>query len=242
MHRVNFLQKNLIVLRSLWITILISCKVLIVAIRNPKDARNKIDKLLRSWTKKLCQIVQLSYTVHGLDQFQYDPEKSYIIMSNHASHYDIPLILSALPGSIRMMAKKELFRVPLWGHAMQAAEFISIDRENRRQAILDLQHAKEKMLSGIRIWMAPEGTRTRTGELQEFKRGGFMLAIKTGATIVPITIKGSGKILPPKTWNFTLGVHADIYIQRPIDASKYSIKDMDKLIFEVREAIANTGV
>ena len=235
--RANFWQKYLIIICSLRETIVASCKIWFVAVSDKKNARHKIDLLLRHWVKKMLKIVKLTFTLHDPYNLQYEPNKVYIIMSNHCGHYDIPLILAALPGSIRMITKKELFRVPLWGNAMQAAEFVSIDRENRRQAILDLQNAKKKMLSGIRIWVAPEGTRTRTGELQDFKKGGFMLALKTEATIIPVTICGSGKVLPPKTWDFNIGLHADIYIQKPIDTTQYTIKDIDKLMQLVRDSI-----
>jgi 1-acyl-sn-glycerol-3-phosphate acyltransferase len=189
--------------------------------------------------KGLLKIIKLTYTLHGDEHLKYLHGRSYVIMSNHASLYDIPVILAALPGSIRMIAKKELFRVPIWGRAMKIAEFISIDRENRRQAVLDLQNAKEKMQSGIHIWMAPEGTRTRDGKMQDFKRGGFMLAFKTNAIILPVALRGTYEVLPPKSLDFKLGVHVDIYVLPPVDTEVYTAHDSEKIMHLVRDRISS---
>src|SRR4029079_5554001 len=92
-----------------------------------------------------------------------------------------PLIFAALPGSIRMLTKKELFRVPIWGRGLAAGEFVSLDRSQRQQAIRDLGAARDKMADGVILWVAPEGTRSKDGRLGSFKKGGFLLALENGA-------------------------------------------------------------
>jgi 1-acyl-sn-glycerol-3-phosphate acyltransferase len=136
-----------------------------------------------------------------------------------------------------MLTKKELFRVPIWGKGMQAAEFISIDRHNLEQALKDLDEARKIMQSGIVLWLAPEGTRSRTGRLQDFKKGGFMLALQTGAVIIPVGIKGSETILPPDTFGFVLGRKIEVNIGEPIDSSLYTLEQRDALMQNVRQAI-----
>jgi 1-acyl-sn-glycerol-3-phosphate acyltransferase len=158
-------------------------------------------------------------------------------MTNHRSYYDIPLSFVSLPGSIRMLTKKELFKIPIWGKGMKAAEFISIDRHDLAQALKDLDEARKIMQSGIVLWLAPEGTRSRTGRLQDFKKGGFMLALQTGAVIIPVGIKGSETILPPDTFDFVLGRKIEVNIGEPIDASLYNIEQRDALMENVRHAI-----
>jgi len=151
-------------------------------------------------------------------------------MVNHRSHYDIPLSFVSLPGSIRMLTKNELFKIPIWGKGMKAAEFISIDRKNLEQALKDLDEARRLMLSGIVLWVAPEGSRSRTGKLGEFKKGGFMLALQTGAIIIPVGIKGSETILPPDSLDFYLNRKVDITIGEPLDAALYNVDQRDALM------------
>lgn len=203
--------------------------------------RSKIDRRLKWWSEKLLSYMKASCKVVNPHNFQFEEGKNYVIMSNHSSNYDIPLIFVSLKGSIRMLAKKELFKVPIWGKGMVASEFISVDRQNRRQAIKDLREAKTKMESGIILWVAPEGTRSRSGKLGKFKKGGFHIALQTGATIIPVGIRNSGYLLSPKTMVGTRGVEAEVHIGKPIDASNYDRKETDKLIEDVRFQVRELG-
>lgn len=235
--RANVITRTIIIIRSIWLTFVCSLKIISLAYTG-KYTRARINLLTRTWANKILEVVKASVTISYAHEIRYEANKCYIIMSNHCSHYDIPIIFKALPGSIRMIAKKELFQVPIWGKAMQFAEIISIDRTNHRQAILDLKTAKEKMQSGIIPWIAPEGTRSRTGQLQDFKKGGFMLAIQTEATIIPVNIHGSFEILPPKTSDFTTKQAVRVNIGEPISTAGYTIKDLSKLMEETRNKIA----
>lgn len=199
--------------------------------------RSDIDHTIRRWASHLLNFAKVSYQVFNPQKINCSSDRPYIIMSNHASLYDIPLIYAALPGSIRMIAKKELFRIPFWGYATRKAEMLSIDRGNPTQAKLDLAYAKEKMRSGIVLWMAPEGTRSRHGKLNPFKKGGFLLAMETGATIIPVGIRGSDQILPPGTWHFGLNQKVEIHIGEPIDSTQYTLATRNELIAAVRHSI-----
>jgi 1-acyl-sn-glycerol-3-phosphate acyltransferase len=163
--------------------------------------------------------------------------KPTILMSNHQSLYDIPLVFVALPGSIRMLTKKELFRVPIWGRALAAGEFVSIDRRNHKQALRDLADARRKMEDGIVLWVAPEGTRTRDGYLGPFKKGAFMLALETGARIIPIGIRGATDALLPDSFHARLGCTAEVRLGAPIDAATYSVDSRADLMREVETRI-----
>lgn len=234
--RANKLQSFFIILKSLAATLWISIEV-IYKVHSGAETREKCDRRLRWWSAALLKNLKLSYSAHNLHRVNYQPGKPYMIMSNHSSLCDIPLIFVTMPGSIRMLTKKELFDVPIWGRGMQEGEFISIDRDNRRQAIKDLQRAQKKMESGIILWVAPEGTRSRTGELGSFKKGGFMVAIRTGATIIPVGIRGAFDVLPPKTLDFQLGEHAEVHIGEPIDASTFTNKTLGQLMEQVEQSI-----
>lgn len=198
-----------------------------------------IDQALVNWSQDLLKILKVNYRVHNPYQVDLKQQgNKYILMSNHASLFDIPLIFVAIPGRIRMLAKKELFRIPLFGQAMKAAGFPAVDRNNTAQAIKDLDALKLQMIhEGIVPWIAPEGTRSRDGSLQAFKTGGFMLALQTEATIIPVAIRGASKILPPDTMNFNLGETIEIHIEEPIDASQFTIQTRKQLLAAVRKKI-----
>ena len=138
---------------------------------------------------------------------------------------------------MRMLAKKELSKVPFLGRAMKAAEFPFVDRKNRRQAIKDLAYAKELMESGIVMWIAPEGTRSKDGKVAPFKKGGFITAIQSKATIIPMAIRGAHDILPARTYQLNINQQAEIHIGQAIDASQYTLENKNELMEKVHQEI-----
>lgn len=201
--------------------------------RNPRPV---IDNICRRWSSALVRLIDLRWRVIGTMP-AIEPQRRYIVMCTHASHYDIPLSFVALPGSLRMLAKKELSRIPIFGQAMRAAEFIFIDRHNREQALKDLTAARLKMESGIVLWVSPEGTRSTNGELLPFKKGCFHLAIDTQAIIIPVAIRNISKVLPKGTFNLNLGVETEVHIGTPIDASGYSLEQRQALSEQVERSM-----
>lgn len=201
-----------------------------------KCSREVANKKIGIWANKLLKIVKVKYKVHNPHNVVLSPNQPYVIMSNHQSHYDIPLIFATFPSNtIRMMAKKELFKVPVWGHAMKQCEFFILDRNNAKSAQNSLKLAQSKMQDGVIPWIAPEGTRSLNGNIQQFKKGGFLLALETKATIVPIFIKGSEKILPAKKLQFGLNQQVDIYINKPIDMTNVNVKDLRQVMQNMQQ-------
>jgi 1-acyl-sn-glycerol-3-phosphate acyltransferase len=224
-------------IRTLWIICIlvvytgITCLKSIFKYFFSIPTRPWVDKTLHHWTNQLLNKVAVTYKVINPHNVQPQPGKPTILMCNHSSVYDIPLGFKAFPNhSIRMLAKRELSRIPLFGKGMAAAEFPFIDRKNRYQAIKDLAYAKELMKSGIIIWIAPEGTRSKTGKLAPFKKGGFITAIQAQATIIPIGIRGAFDIIPAKTLHINLKQQAEIHIGEPIDASQFTMENKDQLV------------
>jgi 1-acyl-sn-glycerol-3-phosphate acyltransferase len=125
-----------------------------------------------------------------------DPTRPYIFMCNHASMIDIWAGFVGVPASFRFIAKKQLARIPLFGWAMWAGRFIFIDRQNAVAARRSIEEAARRIKSGQSVLIYPEGTRTRDGRLMSFKKGGFHLAIDSGADIVPMAIEGSRALMP----------------------------------------------
>lgn len=203
-----------------------------------KINRNWVDNAIRHWIEHLLKVVQVSCEIYNPCNVEPIPGKATIIMCNHSSLYDIPLSFRAFPDhSIRMLAKKELYTVPILGKGMQAAEFPFIDRKNRNQAMKDLQFARQLMESGIVIWVAPEGTRSKTGKMAPFKKGAFITAIESRANIIPMGIRGAFNILPAHTMQFNLFQKAEIHIGQMIDAGEYTQDNKDELIERVYSSI-----
>lgn len=198
--------------------------------------RTDADKRLRLWSRRVFASFDVQPKVVNPAGLVLEPGKRYILMSNHCSLFDIPAIFFCFEhSSIRMISKKELFDIPIFGKASLGSEMVGIDRNNRAQAILDLQQARQRMESGIVLWVAPEGTRSRDGRLLAFKKGAFRLAIETGATIIPIGIRGLHRVLPAKTFKLNYGGEVEIHIGSPLDASQYSLAQRQQLAEAVRE-------
>jgi 1-acyl-sn-glycerol-3-phosphate acyltransferase len=221
---------------------LIGAETLRVSVVNAVDAlfrqppRELCDRRIDTWSRRLVERAGIRLEVHGVERA--DPSRAYIVMSNHQSHFDIPVIFQALGRSMRMVAKTELFRIPFFGSAMRAAEFVEVDRGNRRQAIAAMERAKALVSSGLSIWIAPEGTRSKTGEMGEFKRGGFHLALGAEALILPVSISGTLAVLPPKQLQLKRDVPVRVTVSDPIDPAAFGRRQLDELITHVRATIA----
>lgn len=190
---------------------------------------------LDSWSRSLLQGAEVRLEVHGREHLV--PREPYLVMSNHQSHYDIPVLFQALRIPMRMVAKKELFRIPFLSGAMRAAGFVELDRQHQRRAIETLISARESLAPSTSIWIAPEGTRSRNGRLGTFKRGGFRMAIENRLRILPVAINGTRWVLPAGELTVRRGKIARVDIGAPIDPADYRRKNMSDLVAAVRDAI-----
>lgn len=232
----TLLRRVGVVLGSLLVTAFYCLRVMGRAAMGQLD-RARMDGYARAWSAWLLRLVRLHLTVQG-ETPDFNDGRRYLVMCTHASHYDIPVSFVALPGSVRMLAKKELFRIPLLGGAMRAGDFPSIDRQHHAQARKDLARARALMESGIVLWAAPEGTRSPDGHLLPFKKGCFHLALETGAVIVPVAICGIHHVLPARTWKLNLGQPVTLKIGAPLDASTYPPEQLEQLMADTRARMA----
>ena len=166
-----------------------------------------------------------------------DPGKSYVFLANHQSLFDIPALVTTCPGQVRMMAKRSLFRVPFFGWALAAAEFIPIDRADRSTARQSFASALARIQEGTSILLFPEGTRSPTDELLPFQRGGFLLAMKTGLPIVPVGIRGGRAIQHRGNWAIRPGP-MEVRYGAPLSVADYGVRRKAELIAEVRRQVA----
>jgi 1-acyl-sn-glycerol-3-phosphate acyltransferase len=166
-----------------------------------------------------------------------DRRAGYVFLANHQSLFDIPVLLGTVPGQVRMMAKRSLFRIPIFGWSLAAGGFIPIDRGDRSTARQSFASAMDRLRAGTSILLFPEGTRALDDTLLPFQRGGFLLALKTGLPIVPVGVRGTRAVQRKGSWAIRPGP-VEVRYGAPIDTSAYGIRRKKELVAEVRRRIA----
>ena len=192
--------------------------------------RSAVDERARWFGRRVIELLDVKLVASGAENV---PARAVVYMSNHQSHLDIPMLYATLPSpTIRMLAKAELFRIPLWGRGLRGAEFIEVDRSNHARAVKSIEHAARLVREGVSIYLAPEGTRSADGRIGKLKKNGFHLAIGTGAPIVPVAIRGTIDILPRGGRVMRSGRSVTVQIGRPIDVAD---RDLESLMTQVSE-------
>lgn len=212
----------------------LSACAIIFGIISPGE--NKIHRIARLWAKILLLLSNTRVEVIGAENVL--KEKPQIFMSNHQSDFDIFVVLGYIPGQFRWIAKKELFKIPVFGGAMRNAGYIEIDRQNHSEAMKSLDIAAKKIREGKSVMTFPEGTRSRDGVIKPFKQGMFHLAIKAGVPIIPVSIIGAGAIMPKRSLKISPG-KVTVIIDKPIEVSGYTVDNRAVLIERVRNVIVN---
>jgi len=183
-------------------------------------------RLERLWGKSLVWAAGVRIEA---DLSALDPKAAYIFMANHQSHLDIPILFAALSGyNFRFLAKESLFAIPVFGPALRRMGHVSIDRGNRRKAMEAIQEAVDLVAGGVGLLVFPEGTRSLDfTQIQDFKTGGMIVALKCQAMVAPIIISGSGNILAKHGRRINPGV-VRIRALPPFDAAAaYTLKQRE---------------
>lgn len=226
--------------RSLRLTLKSAYETLAISVPTVVDAalgrvtKRACDERIARWSSRIVRHTRMDLHVHGREHMR--AGLTYVVMSNHQSHYDVPVLFHVLGSNMRMVAKQELFRVPVFGAAMRDAGFVSVDRKNRESAIRSLEAAKPMLRSGTHLWIAPEGTRSLDGKLGSFKKGGFVLAEDLELPILPLTISGTRDVLPSHAALTSPGHRVDVTFHAPIVAERGK---RDAVMQAVRDAIAS---
>jgi 1-acyl-sn-glycerol-3-phosphate acyltransferase len=193
----------------------------------------------RLWARAIMFFAGIKVEIKGLEHL--DKSKSYIFMSNHQSHLDVAAWAPNIPFRIRFFVKKELINIPIFGQAIYMSRHIIIDRKNIESAKKSIEKAKDMIKKyGLSVLVFPEGTRSTTGKMGEFKKGGFVLALETGIPIVPMAVKGSFELLSPHTLKIRPGqIH--LSVGKPISMHDYIMDTKQLLIDRVRNEIERLG-
>lgn len=197
-------------------------------------ADNKIHRVASLWARMLLLLGNTKVKVISPENILFG--KPQIFMANHQSDFDILIALAHIPIQFRWIAKKELFAIPIFGAAMRSAGYIEIDRSNREKAIQSIDEAALRIRNGKSVMTFPEGTRSPDGQIKAFKQGAFHLAIQSGVPIIPVTIIGSGRIMPKRSLRIKPG-QIKMVIGKPVDVRNFTIERRHELIEIVRNAI-----
>lgn len=230
----QFLQTVIILVYVVLATIVMATVIIVVALFSRNG--NAPHLVARAWARSILFVSGIHVHVNGLENLNVDG--SCILMPNHQSNFDIPVLLGCLPIQFRWLAKAELFKIPIFGRGMRGCGYISIDRSNRKSAFQSLAEAAAKIRNGVSVLIFPEGTRSRDGRILPFKKGGFVLSVDAGVPIVPIVIFNTWSIMPKDRLRIrTQSVRMDILA--PIPTSGYTRKTKDDLMDSVRNTICN---
>jgi 1-acyl-sn-glycerol-3-phosphate acyltransferase len=196
--------------------------------------------LSRLWARTVLLMCGVRLKVRGLEKL--DSRRNYVYVSNHASLLDIPCVVAGIPVQIRILYKKELEAIPLFGWALKWGSYIAIERGSSTSARRSLAAATRTIRNGASVHIYAEGTRTLTGQLLPFKRGAFNLAVSAGVPIVPLTINGSFAILQKRSIVIHPNV-VELVLADPIPVNYAGGKEEEvRLMKEVHDAMTRSYV
>ena len=182
----------------------------------------------------LMKIAGINISVSGKENVPND--RPVIFVSNHFSHLDIGCLCYSLPKNLHFIGKKELIWTPVVGWYMWVAGHIFVDRSNRNKAVKSIAKAAKKINDGKSVVLFAEGTRSKTGKVESFKKGAFHLALQSDIDIVPVSIKGTYEVWKSGTSTITPG-KVNVSIGKPIHSSKFNKNNINDFVKVVRDNI-----
>jgi 1-acyl-sn-glycerol-3-phosphate acyltransferase len=227
------------VVRSLITYVAISLYVLVAGtvgllIAIPFKAKDLLYRLGHGGVALALGLAGIRYTVIGRDHIPAD--RALVFCANHQSNVDPPVLFRALHPRLHILYKAELRKLPVLGRAFEVGGFVAVQRENRDAAFASIEQAAASIRQGNSFLIFPEGTRSRADTLLPFKKGGFVMALRAQAPIVPVAIMG-GRAAMQKGSAFVRPVNVTVRIGAPVDTTGMTTDDRDALIDEVRARI-----
>jgi 1-acyl-sn-glycerol-3-phosphate acyltransferase len=173
--------------------------------------------------------------VHGRERIQARP---YLFLSNHQGNFDGPVLFYATGRNLRAVIKQEMMSIPLFSVVLRTVNFVPVDRRDPVKSRASIEHATGLLRGGLSFFAFPEGTRSRTGQLGEFKKGVFLMAINARVPVVPVTIRNSRAILPPGRYAIRPGT-IEVIFHPPIPTDDMTLEDRERLLQLTQAAIAS---
>jgi 1-acyl-sn-glycerol-3-phosphate acyltransferase len=190
--------------------------------------------LSRIWARTVLLATGTRTVIRGREKIR--KGQSYIIISNHQSHFDILALVTSLRIQFRWVIKRELLKIPLFGYALYASRNIFIDRSDREQSMKSIHDGMDRLPPGAGVMFFAEGTRSPDGTIQQFKKGGFIIAMERNLPVLPVTVNGSRAVLPKGSIDYHAG-RIEVVVGDPIDTGGYTQDGLHKLIDDTRSVI-----
>ena len=227
------------ILRILWLALWAAIATLILAVPIItagllSRTGNLAFSLSKIWAYTMLAVSFVRTEIKNRNRIH--PKTSYILISNHQSLYDILALVTTLGIQYRWFIKKEVLKIPLFGYGLYASRNIFIDRSNTASAIESINKGMERLPKGVSLMVFAEGTRSPDGRIHEFKKGGFVTAVRRKIPILPVTVNGSRRILPKGSLAFKPG-KIQVVIGNPIDTGGYTTESVDELMDRTRQTI-----
>lgn len=188
----------------------------------------------KAWCYTILFVTRVKTSIRGRENIT--PGQSYIIISNHQSHFDILALITRLKIQFRWIIKKEILKAPLFGQALLASKNIFIDRSNHEKALESIQEGLDRLPKGVSVMVFAEGTRSIDGSIGPFKKGGFHCALQKHLPILPVTVNGSRRLLPKNSLVFNSG-KMEVVVGKPIETTGYTTETILDLMEKTRKAI-----
>lgn len=209
---------------------------LIIIVISPLDRRgNLVHYIGKFWSLLNLYLPGTRVALRGRDKIE--KGRAYIIMSNHQSLLDPWVLIGKLPLQLRWIIRSGIKKMPVFGYALERMGHVYVDRTKRKGTVASLAKAVQKLKDGSSIVVFPEGTRSKDGQLLNFHKGGAIIAFRSGAPILPVTINGSRFVLPKGTLAL-MPSKIEVVVGDAIDPNSFDEAEKDKLMAVVRSAIA----
>lgn len=212
------------------------CALIVIAIAMVRDTSPWIEKVIRFWSRVWIAVSGTELEIEGMENV--DPDRSYVVVSNHLSTLDIMACFLAVRLPIRYLAKKELFRVPILAQGMRAVGIIEVDRSARSAVHAQVnKQAGDLIAKGRSLIIYAEGTRPRNGVMKPFKKGAFTMAIASQLPVLPVSIHGTYEAMPPGT-PWVRGGPVRVVVDPPIETEGMDHSDTGELRDRVYDVIS----
>ncbi|MDY7228704.1 lysophospholipid acyltransferase family protein [Hyalangium rubrum] len=227
----NFLKTAWADTAALSLTAFTSPMTSLLSLRSPRDA----DGLLYHWGRGMMRAAGATHTSKGLEHL---PEGNVVFVCNHQSNYDVILFFAHVRKHTRWVAKRELFKVPVFGTTMRLAGNIPVDRDGSESDKSRLSEAVVAVRERVSVMFFPEGTRNSDGKLKPFKKGAAVFGIQAGVPIVPMAVSGTRNILPKGSLAIRYGQKAALVVGEPIHTQGLTLDDREALTHQLEQTVA----